>query len=148
MDCSQQKTPNESQAVGLIRVAHPQHRLRGKLVKVLGRDSGHWLIAGREGQAEKLPVAWGEEVPAIIVQAEEEEAWVGVTELLNLVTMIARLRVQPPEEVEDEDQHRCDGCDQRPAEEPSPGRAACAVLGANSAGEAAGTVVCQEVCKI
>jgi len=117
----------------MIKVVHPQHGLKGEIVKVLGRDSGHWIIAKPDGRVEKLPMTWGEALSPIIVQAEGVGAWAGVTELLNLVKMMARLRVQPPEEVDDEHQHRCDSRDQQPAGEP------CAVVGANSAGETTGT---------
>jgi hypothetical protein len=86
-------------------VAHPQHPLNRQIVKVLKREGRHWIIEKADGSQEKLPLAWAETVPSIIAQANrQDEPWAGVTELLNLVKIVERLRVQPPEEVDDESQ--------------------------------------------
>jgi hypothetical protein len=156
MDYSQQKTSNESQDSGLLRVAHPQHPLNGEIVKVRKREGRHWVIERPDGSLEKLPLAWAETISPIIAPAihagvtpvncagvvalaESVEAWVGVTELLNLVTMIKRLRVQPPEEVANERQpgnnHEAN---QSTAREPDPGGEPHPNMGANSGGETSG----------
>lgn len=138
-DYSQQKTPNESQAVGLLRVVHPQHPLNTRIVKVLGREAGHWIIENPGGSSEKLPLAWAEAAPGIIVQAESSHAWVGVTELLNLVKMIKRLRAQPPEEVDDGNPSREVDTDQQAAGERDAGGDTDTRVGTISGGETPGT---------
>ena len=78
LDYSQQKTPNESQDCGLLRVAHPQHSLNRQIVKVLKREGRHWIIEKADGSQEKLPLAWAETVPSIIAQANrQDEPWAG-----------------------------------------------------------------------
>jgi hypothetical protein len=83
-------------------VVHPQHALNGKIVKVLGREAGHWIIARPDGSPEKLPLAWAEALTPIIPSADNPEPWAGVIELLDLVKIINPLRAQPPEELEQE----------------------------------------------
>ena len=138
-DYSQQNTPNESQDVGLLRVAHPQHRLNGEIVKVLKQAGKYWIIEGPDGNPERLPLAWVEPVSPIIAQPNQSETWVGVTELLNLVKMMQRLRGQPPEEVEHESPSSDDDREQCPAGEPNPSPGAHTGVAAIPAGEAGRT---------
>jgi hypothetical protein len=78
-------------------VAYPQHPLNRQIVKVLKREGRYWIIEKADGSQEKLPLAWAETVPSIIAQANRQnEPWAEVTELLNLVKIVERLRVQPP----------------------------------------------------
>jgi len=117
---------------------------------VLSQEAGHWIIERPDGSPEKLPLAWAEALPPIIasancagvVSADNPEAepeapcgWAGVTELLNLVKMIARLRAQPPEEVDDESQFWDVGTSRGSAGEQNPGTYAGAGVGTISAGE-------------
>ncbi len=130
-----------------MRVAHPQHPLNGEIVKVRKREGRHWVIERPDGSLEKLPFAWVESIspiiaPAIhagVAPAESVEAWAGVTELLNLVTMIQRLRAQPPEEVANDSQpgnnHEAN---QPTASEPAPGGEPHSTMGANPGGETPG----------
>ena len=120
-------------------MAHPQHPLNGRIVKVLGQETGYWLIETPDGRPEKLPLAWAEALPPIIAQANHAEPWAGVTELLNLVTMITRLKIQPPEEVDDDSQSGFDDPNQPSAGERRPGDEPCSAVGANSGAEAART---------
>lgn len=135
-DCYQQETPNESQNIRLLRVAHPQHPLNNKIVKVLSQEAGHWIIERPDGSPEKLLFAWAEAVPPIIAHKESQEIWAGVTELLNLVTMIKRLRVQPPEEVCDDTRCRNTEENRRLAGDGTPGFGTNSGMGTLSGGEA------------
>ena len=127
-------------------MAHPQHPLNGEIVKVRKREAGQWVIERPDGSLEKLPLAWAESVPPIIaqanragvVQAAPSEAWVGVTELLNLVKMIERLRAQPPEEVNDGNPSREVDTDRQSAGERDPGSDTNTRVGAISGGETSG----------
>ncbi len=135
---SPQKTPKESRDWGWKRVVQARHRLDGQVVKVLGEARAGWQVVGAGGETLSLPQAWLEEVTPIIPSTNLSEPWAGMTELLNLVTMIAGLRVQPPEEVDDESPSR-DHPSQQPACEPHSSGDAPPALGANPAAAAAGT---------
>ena len=117
-----------------MRVAHPQHPLNNKIIKVLSREAGHWIIERPDGGQEKLPLGWVEAVSPIIAQATPAaEPWAGVTELLNLVKMIKRLRVQSPEEVDDGNLSR--DADKQSTGEPNPGGDKNTGMGAISGAE-------------
>ena len=123
----------------MLRVAHPQHPLNGEIVKVRKQKGNYWIIDWPDGSSEKLPLAWAEFLSPIIVRQDESEPLTGVTELLNLVKMMQRLRGQPPEEVEDECPSRNEDPEQCSAGEPDPAPAAHTGVGAIPAGEAGRT---------
>ena len=72
-------------------------------------------------------------MPAIIAPAGPAEPWAGVTELLNLVKMIKRLRVQSPEEADDGNPSR--DADKQSTGEPNPGGDKNTGMGAISGAE-------------
>ena len=104
-----------------MRVAHPLHPRNGEIVKVLKQTGEYWIIVGPDGNPEKLPLAWSEPISPIIAPPDQPKAWLGVTELLNLVKMMQRLRGQPPEEVEHGSPSNDNDREQGPAGEPNPG---------------------------
>ena len=122
-----------------MRVAHPQHPRNGEIVKVLKQEGRYWVVEGPDGSPEKLPLAWAEPLSPIIAQQDQSEAWAGVTELLNLVKIMQRLRGQPPEEVEDESRSSEDDREQCPAGGSNPVPAVHTGVAAIPAGEAPGT---------
>lgn len=139
-------------------MAHAQHRLNGQIVKVLGQAGDHWLVVGTDGEVQSIPRAWLEEIIPIIPSTDPIQPWAGVTELLNLVTMMERLHSQPPdnndaesflivsasapeppEEVDDDCQSRDNLPNQLSAGDTTPGGEPHPTLGANSPGQAPGT---------
>lgn len=136
-DCYQQETPNESQNIVLLRVAHPQHPLNNKIVKALSQEAGHWIIEKPDGSSEQLLFAWAEAVPPIIAHTESPGSLDGGDRTAeNLVTMIKKLHVQPLEEVCDDTRCRSAEENRRLAGDEIPGFSTNSGMGTVSDGEA------------
>lgn len=107
-DYQEQKTPNESQDSGFIRVTHPHHPLYNQIVKVLRRagnpaypESCYLIELPDKTRAELLcswavPVAQDESAPCSVLPLLELLA--GVTEYLVLVRLMQALLATPNSE--------------------------------------------------